>query len=34
MKRIVVEDQSFVWNDEKQFGAEKWSYVFYIALGV
>ena len=27
MKRIVIEDQSFVCNDEKQFAAEKWSYI-------
>ena len=25
MRRIVIEDQSFVWNDEKKFGAEKLS---------
>ena len=34
MRRIVIEDQSFVWNDEKKIWAEKLSYVSYITRGV
>ena len=33
MKRIVIEDQSFVWNDKKENGTEKcMRYVMHFFL--